>query len=190
MKLIYTDKYDEIDDSMSDSQVGARRGKNIRNHVWIINGIIMDVLSKKNKVPIDLQIFDYRQCFDSLWLEECLNDIYDGGIKDDKLQLLYNIKSRVNVAVKTPMGKTQSGIIRNSIIQGDVFGPLLCSKQVDTLGQECLEENKYTYQYRGEVDIPPLGMVDDLLCVSECGYKTTQMNSYIKFKTNSKKLQF
>ena len=45
MRLIYTDKYEEIDKSMSDSQVGGRRGKNIRNHVWIINGIINDVLS-------------------------------------------------------------------------------------------------------------------------------------------------
>lgn len=44
--------------------------------------------------------------------------------------------------------------------------------------------------YKGEVEIPPLGMVDDLLCVSECGVKTTMLNSYINFKTNSKKLQF
>ena len=71
-----------------------------------------------------------------------------------------------------------------------MFGFLLCSKQVDTFGQECLETGKYTYSYRGEVDIPPLGMVDDLLCVSECGIKTSMMNSYMKFQTNSKKLQF
>ena len=62
--------------------------------------------------------------------------------------------------------------------------------QVDTFGKECLEERKYVYTYKGEVDIPPLGMVDDLICVSECGHKTAMMNSYINFKTNSKKLQF
>ena len=33
-------------------------------------------------------------------------------------------------------------------------------------------------------------MVDDLLCVSECGYKTTMLNTFIRFKTNVKKLQF
>ena len=33
--------------------------------------------------------------------------------------------------------------------------------------------------YKGEVKIPPLGMVDDLLCISECGYKTTTVNSFI-----------
>ena len=119
-----------------------------------------------------------------------MNDVYSAGLNDDKFQLLYNANTLVNVAVKTPVGKTKSEDIRNVIIQGDVFGPLLCSKQVDTFGQECLETGKYTYSYRGEVDIPPLGMVDDLLCVSECGIKTSMMNSYMKFQTNSKKLQF
>ena len=44
--------------------------------------------------------------------------------------------------------------------------------------------------YKGEVEIPPLGMVDDLLCISECGYKTNMLNAFMKVKTNCKKLQF
>ena len=158
MRLIYHDKYEEIDESMSDSQIGGRKGKNIRNHIWVINGIITDVLSTKKKSPVDIQIFDYKQCFDSLWLEECLNDIYSAGINDDKFQLLYNINSEVKMAVKTPVGKTERSEIRNVITQGDVFGPVLCSKQVDTFGQECLNQKKYTYLYKGEVEIPPLVM--------------------------------
>ena len=107
MRLIYLDKYEVLDQSMSDSQVGARKGKSVRNHIWILNGVICDVLSSKKIPPIDLQIFDYKQCFDSLWLQECMNDIYKGGITDDKFALLYNVNIRVNVAVKTPVGKTQ-----------------------------------------------------------------------------------
>ena len=131
MKLIYLDKYEEIDGSMSDSQVGARKNKNIRNHIWIVNGVICDVLSSKQKRPVDITIYDYRQCFDSLWLQECLNDMYDGGLQDDEFALLYDVNTHVKVAVKTPVGKTERGSINNAIIQGDVFGPLLCSKQVD-----------------------------------------------------------
>ena len=47
MRLIYQDYYSTIDESMSDSQVGATKGKNI---------IISDVLSQKSKKPIDIQI--------------------------------------------------------------------------------------------------------------------------------------
>ena len=190
MRLIYMDKYSIIDSCMSDSQVGGRKGKNVRNHIWILNGVITDVLSTKKKTPIDIQIFDYKQCFDSLWLNECLNDVYESGVTDDKLALLYDINTHVKVAVKTPVGITNRKSIYNVITQGDVFGPILCSNQVDTFGRECLEDGKYTYSYKGEVEIPPLGMVDDLICISQCGHKTTMMNAFINFKTNSKKLQF
>ena len=139
---------------------------------------------------MDLQIFDYKQCFDSLWLEECMNDMFRGGIQDDRFTLLYNINTYVNLAVKTPVGKTGRRVITNAIIQGDVFGPMLCGKQIDEIGKECLEAEKYTYKYKGEVDIPPLIMLDDLVSISECGIKTTMANAYINFKTSSKKLQF
>ena len=56
MRLIFIDKYPEIDQSMSDSKVGDRKGKNVRNHIWIVNGIISDVLSTKRKTPIDFPI--------------------------------------------------------------------------------------------------------------------------------------
>ena len=133
---------------------------------------------------------DYKQCFDSLWLQECMNDLYSAGLNDDKFALLYNVNSKVDIAVKTPVGKTERQSIKNVIAQGDVFGPMFCSKGVDTFGQECLKESKYTYMYRGMVEIPPLSMVDDVLCVSECGFRTSMAHAYISLKTDCKKLQF
>ena len=190
MKLIYRDKYNIIDSHMSDSQIGGRKGKNVRNHIWVLNGIICDVLSTKKKTPVDIQIVDYKQCFDTLWLEECLNDLYDSGVKDDKLALLYNINSHVKVAVKTPVGITDRKSLFNVITQGDVFGPIICSNLVDIFGKECLVDYKYNYSYKGLVDIPPLGMVDDLVCVSTCGHRSVMLNGFINHKTSSKKLQF
>ena len=170
--------------------MGGRKGKNVRNHIWILNGIICDVLSSKKKHPVDLQLFDYRQCFDSLWLDECLSDLFNSGVRDDKLALLHNINSHVKIAIKTPVGKTETEDIYNVITQGDVFGPLLCSNLVDKIGKECILGDKYLYSYKGIVDVPPLGMVDDLVCVSECGPEAVMMNSYVNAQTNLKKLQF
>jgi hypothetical protein len=67
---------------------------------------------------------------------------------------------------------------------------MLCRKQVDMFGKECLEDRKYTYSYKEEVEIPLLSMVDDVLCISECGFKTAMVNSYMQCQTASKKLQF
>ena len=87
-------------------------------------------------------------------------------------------------------GKTDRKTIQKVVLQGDVFGSLLCSNQVDMFGKECMEEKKYIYKYKGVLDIPPLGMVDDLLCVSECVHETSMINAFINHKTHSRKLQF
>ena len=121
MKMMYKEIYETIDNSMSDSQIGSRKAKNIRNHIWVLNSVICDVLSSKKKKSIDIGIYDYRQCFDSLWLEECLNDMYAGGLQNDKFNLLYEANADVNIAVRTPVEKTEEGNMFNNEIHLDLF---------------------------------------------------------------------
>ena len=64
MKLVYNEKYPIVDRNMSDSQIGARRKKNIRNHIFILNGVINEAVNRKRS--IDILMYDYRQCFDTL----------------------------------------------------------------------------------------------------------------------------
>ena len=87
---------------MSDTNVGIRRDKNIRNHAFIINGIL-NVRNGKVE-PIDIEIIDYRQCFDSIWLSESINDLFEFGIQDDNLALIHAANAENHVAVKTPAG--------------------------------------------------------------------------------------
>ena len=136
MKLVYQDKYPIVDKYMSDSQIGARRKKNIRNHIYIINGVINEAVNKGR--PIDILMYYYRQCFDTLWLEECINDLYDAGIQDDKLALIYEVNKKNQVAIKTPFGITPRVNINQIVLQGEVLGPLQCSVQVETISKECI----------------------------------------------------
>ena len=71
-----------------------------------------------------------------------MNQMYPGELQDDKFNLLYNANTTVNIAVRTPVGKTESGTIKNVVIQGDVVGPMLCSKQDDEICKECLEKER------------------------------------------------
>ena len=47
-RLIYNDKYQDIDAGMSDSNIGARRQRNIKNHWFVVYGIINSVLNEEN----------------------------------------------------------------------------------------------------------------------------------------------
>ena len=63
--MIYEDKYDAIDEFMSDSNIGARRQMDIRNHLFVIYAIINSVVQGESGC-IDIQIYDLIQAFDSL----------------------------------------------------------------------------------------------------------------------------
>ena len=88
---------------MSDSNVGARKGKNIRNHTFIINGIINDAASSKSK-PVDLAILDYQQCFDAISVDVTINDLYEAGVTNDHLSLINECDASSKIAIKTPFG--------------------------------------------------------------------------------------
>ena len=64
-KLIYNDKYPSLEKSMSDSNIGSLKKKNVRNHLFMVYGIINDVIMGKKKC-IDIQIYDLVQAFDAL----------------------------------------------------------------------------------------------------------------------------
>ena len=138
MKMIYKDKYPIIDQSMSDSNIGARKNKNIRNHIFVVNSVIHDLLSKKSNKQVDIMVLDYKQMSDSECLCECMNDLYEAGVKDDIFALIYEANRVDNVAVQTPHGLSRREVFKDIVMQGDVLAPLISSLQVDTMGKECL----------------------------------------------------
>ena len=74
-----------------------------------------------------------------MWLEEATNYLWEAGITDDKLALIFKSNEQVNVGVKTPFGMTERKMLDKIVMQGEIFGPLCCSVQVDTFGKECIE---------------------------------------------------
>ena len=190
--LIYEDKYKDIDENMSDSNIGARKNRNIRDHLFIVNGIINSVLNGESG-PIDIQIYDVQKCFDALWLEDCMLDIFEtlpADARDDKIALIYEMNKENHVAVKTAVGLTKREMIPRIVMQGGKWGPLKCSNTMDKIGKECKNKGKNLYTYKGRVKIMPLAMIDDLLGISECGEKSVELNEMINSKIEAKKLRF
>ena len=80
--------------------------------------------------------------------------------------------------------------ISENVLQGDVFGNLLASNQIDKFGKDCLENKEHVYMYRNKVPIAPFTMCDDLLVVSVCGYKTELMAAYLNCELRFDFLRF
>ena len=117
---------------MSDSNSGARKHKNIRNNLFIVYGVINYSLQEKKR-PIDIQIYDIKQCFDKLGLKQTLNDLWDVGIQNDHLALLYELNKEISIAVKSPCGSSERKTVTEIVAQGGIFGGIKGSNVIDTV---------------------------------------------------------
>ena len=49
MKLVHDRTYETVNDNMTDGQIGARKQKSVRNHLFVLNSVISDVMSSIKK---------------------------------------------------------------------------------------------------------------------------------------------
>ena len=142
-KLIYEEEYDAIDDAMSDSNVGGRKKRNIRDNLLVIYACINNTL--KNKKQMDIQFYDLAKCFDSMWTEETMNDLYDAGVRNRNFALVSLLNEKCKVKIKTPVGETEYFELNRIEMQVTVLAPLKCSVQIETIGKYCYTFNTGLY---------------------------------------------
>ena len=101
---------------MSQFQNGGSKGKGLIDNLFLLRALI-DHSKYMDKL---LCIISYN-----IWLEDCINYLWDNGIKDDTLSLIYYMNVKADVIVKTPFGGYRSDNLTNILKQGTVLGPML-----------------------------------------------------------------
>ena len=51
---------------------------------------------------------DAFQCFDKLWLKDCLVELWRGGMRETEVDVLYEINKESNIVIETPVGMTDA----------------------------------------------------------------------------------
>lgn len=184
---MYNDMYDQIEPNFTDANVGCRKGRNISNNIFVLNAIANSVIKNKSE-SVDYQIFDVKTCFDKLNLEECIMDLYDKGLNNDELVLLYLENKNCKVAVKTQNGKTNRVNIKDIVLQGTLWSGLMCTAQMDKLAENAYQ-TKTTYFYKGKTEVPLLEIVDDVLYPTKCNQDAIIANAKVNSFMESKKLE-
>ena len=184
-RLVYEDSYQVVDSNLTDGNVGGRKNRSARDNIFVMGAVTNSVINGQSK-PIQAQVMDIKTCFDKLWLKSCINSLYENGLKNDQLNLLYIENINAEVAVKVNNGLSQRFPVNNVVMQGSVWGGLKCTSQMDKLNKIMKASDSLTYKYRGDPTIPigVLGLVDDTLGISECGdaavVKNAVINSFIE----------
>ena len=139
---------------MTKFQTGCRKSKGVVDNLFILRGIIDH--AKYLGRELWLTFYDIEKCFDRLWLEDCINSLWDNGVTDDILYLIYMMNRRANIVIRTPFGNTESFTIDSLVKQDTSLGPILNNCSLDEVCVHC-----DSYQY-GAVEIKTLEFVDDI----------------------------
>ena len=104
--------------------------------------------------------YDFRQAFDSLWLKDCILSLWNLGLKNEYLSLIYKLNERAIVTVNTPYGKTIPFEAEQIVKQGGVLASNICSAST---GEFCDQDDGVTV---GLMLLYPLAFVDDIAKVN------------------------
>ena len=101
--------------------------------------------------------YDYKQCFDKLWLQEAILSLVRLGLPAEYAKLIYKLNETSLISVKTPFGYTERFTSKDITKQGTVMGPALCSASLGEVIND-LDGGASV----GKVNIPAILFVDDL----------------------------
>ena len=104
--MLHSDIYEIINNNLSCSNVGGRKNLNIRDHLFVLYGVLNEVTNGRAQ-SIDIQSMDVKKCFDEMGFHETHNDLWDSGSIDDKFSLISKLDEKCRVSVKTPCGVTK-----------------------------------------------------------------------------------
>ena len=118
-----------------------------------------------------------------MWLKHTTNDLFEAGLQNDKLNLLYLENRNTKVAVNINNRITRTIDLKNIEMQGSVWSSLKCVVSMDKVNKVMLADDSLTYKYR-DIQLGELGMVDGTQAIGHCGIqlikKNAIMNSFIE----------
>ena len=139
---------------MSEFQNGDLRVKGVVDNLVPLRGTLNHAKYLYKEVWVTF--YDIEKCFDSLWLQDCVNSQWQNWIKDDILSLFYTVNTKANVAVISPFGESKPFICSSPAKQEKVLGPVLNNCSLDRI---TVESRGY---FLGSVEIKPMEFVDDI----------------------------
>ena len=151
-KLIKS-RVDNILNRVSKFQAGAKTNRSTNDQLFLLHGAVDHLIYLNQSIYITF--YDFRQAFDSLWLKDCILSLWELGIQNSYLSLIYKLNQKAMVTVNTPYGKTTPFVVDQIVKQGAVLASDICS--VST-GEICLTEGTPV----GLLSLPPLAFVDDI----------------------------
>ena len=126
-----------------------------------------------------------------MWLQATINALYEAGITNDTLNILYMENRNAQISIKVNNKLTKRVLLKDVVMQGSVWGSIKCTTTMDKLNKAMRKEAPLQYLYKNDPNIPigVLGMIDDTLDIAECGNQSVAKNAVLNLFVENQRLQ-
>ena len=156
-KIIKTRNEEEWEKSASPYQCGGKKGTSTIDHTLTILETIQR--QKYLNKPTYILYIDLEKCFDKLWLEDGVVELWRSGMNPLDAYMVYRMNQNANITIMTPAGETSNINVKNVVKQGTIYGPRICNKVVERVNN--INERAITH-YSPNIELQSLQYVDDI----------------------------
>ena len=147
----------EWEASTSPFQCGGKKGTSTIDHTLTI----LEIINRNKYLNKETYVIfiDMEKCFDKLWLESGIIELWKSGMNPNDAKMIYKMNKNANIIVHTPVGITDQFKVTNTVKQGTIYGPRICSKEIEKINEVNV---KAVTMYSPRVEIEALTYVDDM----------------------------
>ena len=122
--------------SVNKLQAGSQDNRSTADQTFLMRAAVDH--AKYLDQPLFITLYDYSQCFDSLWLSDSLLSLLKIGVEKEVVSILRTLNETCNITVKTPVGMTEEFEMKYIVQQGSVSGSALCAASTAEIMEEGL----------------------------------------------------
>ena len=107
-----------------------------------------------------LTFADVQKCFDQLWLDDGIKDLWHCGVDVRDAIMIRNMNRTAQITIDTPVGTTEEFVVKNIVKQGTVYASDICGASMG-----CINKMGYGIRtmYGPDLEIGALAFVDDVV---------------------------
>ena len=170
-----------ITENMSKLQAGGTQNRSTYDQIFLLRSFISH--AKYIGKPLYLTLYDFKQCFDNLWLDDAILSLWKLGVNTDLLTMIYKLNEKSTITLKTPLGNTEEFDVPYICKQGTVLIPPMCSASV----AECCDEQKRGGATIGSLTLRSLAFMDDLIGMNTVTKDVRDSHDCVTFYSKKKK---
>ena len=156
-KIVKNRNHEQFCSNITEWQTGG-----IRCRAPIDNVMVTLAIGERNRYlnkNTYLTFTDAEKCFDKLWLEDGINELWRLGTNVRDCIMIKRMNEIARIVVKTPLGPTREFMVERIVKQGTVYGPQICISSMDKIN--LLGKDVVTF-YGPTLPIKAVAFVDDV----------------------------